>query len=311
MGTPSFRSLAEKADLAVSNLTTDGGYLNTIQANTFIRMIQEPATLMKLVRMVPMNGPRMEINKIGFATRILKAGPATNTALAAADRSSPTTDKVELLTSPVRAEVHIPYDVLEDNIEQGNLEDTIMSMITERAALDLEELLILGDTTTVGDDFLALQDGILALATTNVVDYTAAPVSSIDKDIFRDAKRAMPNKYLRNQAQMRFFFSPNVETEHAYWLAGRETSYGDSRLTLDYVGQLTPFGIPLYPVALMPDDKGIFTFPKNFIAGVQRQIMIETDRDIRSQVIIIVVSMRVAFAFEEEEAVVKVDGLNP
>ena len=64
-------------------------------------------------------------------------------------------------------------------------------------------------------------------------------------------------------------------------------------------------------VALMPDDKAIFTWPKNIIFGVQRQIMIETDRDIRARVLIIVLTMRLDVKFEEEDSVVKIDGLNP
>jgi len=69
--------------------------------------------------------------------------------------------------------------------------------------------------------------------------------------------------------------------------------------------------VPVNGAALMPNDQYLFTYPKNLIVGVQRQIMIETDRDIRTRVIIIVLTMRLAIQYETEDAVVKCVGLAP
>lgn len=301
------RDILEKADIAVSDLISDGGYLNPMQANVFIRLLIDQPTILNQVRVVPMNAPTMEINKIGFTSRILKKAPASGTALAAVDRSKPTTEKVELSTKEVIAEVHLPYDVLEDNIERGRLEDTVMSLIAERASLDVEELIINGDLGS-GDDYLALVDGILEQVTSHVVDYSASPVG-ITKTVFKDAIKAMPSKYLRNRSMMRFFTSVDAEIEYTDHLADRETQLGDAR-----IARKTPevaFGVPIDPVALMPDDKAIFTWPQNIIFGVQRQIMIETDRDIRARVLIVVLTMRMDLKFEEEDSVVKILGLQP
>lgn len=305
--TKSFREVVDKADLAVSDLVSDGGYLNPIQSSTFIRMLIDQPTLLNLIRVVPMNAPTMEINKIGFTSRILKAAPASGTALTANQRSKPVTDQVTLTTKEIIAEVHIPYDVLEDNIERGVLEDTIMSLITERAAFDLEELIILGNTASA-DTYMALANGVLKQATSHIVDYSAAPVA-ISKTIFKAGIKAMPNKYLRNRSAMRFFTSPHTDIEYADSLAGRETTLGDGKVTgwsPNYA-----YGVPLEPAALMPNWNYIFTFPKNFIFGVQRDIMIETDRDIRARVLIVVLTLRIDIKFEEEDAVVKCQGLEP
>lgn len=305
--TLSNKSIVEKADLAVADLVSNGGYLNPIQANVFIRMLIDQPTLLNEIRVVPMNAPKMEINKIGFTSRIMKAAPASGTALASAKRSKPVTDKVTLQTTEIMAEVHIPYDVLEDNIERGSLEDTIMTLLTERASLDLEELIILGDTGS-SDEYLALKDGILEQATSNIVDYTSAP-ANITKTVFKDGIKAMPNKYLRNRAAMGIYVSPDVDTEYADSLSHRQTPFGDTKVTgwsPNYA-----YGIQIRPAALMPNSKYILTYPKNIIWGVQRQIMIETDRDIRSRVLIVVLTMRVDIKYEEEEAVVKCMGLEP
>jgi hypothetical protein len=306
------RQIADKADIAVSNLISTGGYLNPMQANTFIRMLIDQPTIINDIRVVPMNAPVMEINKIGFASRILQVAPASGTALDAAKRSAPVTDKVTLTTKEVIAEVHIPYDVLEDNIERGSLEDTIMTLIAERASLDLEELVLLGDTVSGADAYLKLMNGVLALinGTTDgyVVDYTAS-MPPITKEVFKSGLKAMPNKYMRNRGAMNFYVSPPAEIEWLDSLANRETVLGDNKV-VTFVP--TPaYGVPIKAAALMPDDSYLFTFPKNIILGVQRQIMIETDRDIRSRVLIVVLTMRLALEFEEVDAAVKCIGLNP
>lgn len=298
----------QKGDIAVADLVSNGGLLNTEQTNKFIRVIIDAPTILNEVRTVQMNSPKLEINKIGFGTRILKPAPTSGTALAAVDRSKPTTSKVTLDTTEVIAEVHIPYDVLEDNIERGNLEDTIMFQIAERTALDLEELLILGDTAS-GDAYLALKDGILKQAVSHVVDFGNLPNQPINRAIWKAAHKAMPNKYIRNRDALRHYVSPDVETEYADTLAGRSTELGDNKIQF-----WTPnrgFGIPIKSAALMPDANTILTFPKNIIWGVQRKIMVESDRDIRSRVIIVVLTLRIDCKFEEEDAVVKVQGLRP
>ncbi len=301
------KDIIEKADIAVSDLISDGGYLNPMQANVFIRKLIDQPTILNDVRVVPMNAPTMEINKIGFGQRILKRAPTSGTALDPADRSAPATEKVELTTKEVIAEVHIPYDVLEDNIERGRLEDTIMALMAERASLDLEELIILGDTGSL-DTYLALVDGILIQATSHVVDFSAT-MPQISRAVFKEGIKAMPNKYMRNRPAMRFYTSPDAETEYTDSLADRETQLGDARIARK-VPEVA-YGVPVTAAALMPDENYIFTWPKNIIFGVQRQIMIESDRDIRSRVLIVVLTMRLDIVFEEEDAVVKALGLNP
>ena len=305
------RSIVEKADLAVSDLVSDGGYLNPEQATTFIRMLIDQPTLLNEIRVVPMNSPTMEINKIGFAGRILRKAPASGTALPASKRSKPTTDKVELATKEVIAEVHIPYDVLEDNIERGRLEDTLMSLISERASLDLEELLLLGGTDPT-DEYLELCDGMLVQSTSHIVDYSAT-MPNVTRAVFKSGIKAMPNKYLRNRPTLRFYVSPDAHVEYIDSLADRETALGDSRITGKkfYPRAEVAYGVPVVPAALMPNSNYLFTFPKNLILGVQRQIMIETDRDIRARVLIVVLTLRIDIKYEEEDAVVKCTGLNP
>lgn len=140
----------ERADITLDDLASNGGLLNEEQANRFIDFVYEAPTLLKEVRQVKMNSHTTKIEKIGFGQRILRPSPGSGQELAANDRVKPTTDKIEINTEEVVGEVWLPYEVLEDNIEEANLEETIMRNIALRTAVDLEELAIQGDTGSRG-----------------------------------------------------------------------------------------------------------------------------------------------------------------
>lgn len=306
------QDVIKKADLALEDLAI-AGKLNPEQTDRFIRTLIDQPTLLNAVRTVAMGAPQMKINKIGFGTRILR--PAVSaTALAPEDRVKPDLGQVTLETKEVIAEVNIPYDVIEDNIEKGNvnvplqtgaggLHQTIVDLMAERAALDLEELAIQGDTTNLTDDYLALQDGYLKLSTANVVS-VGGPY---DKSAVKLALKTMPTRYLRNRSAMQHFVSVDNETEIRDQYGARQTALGDQQVQ----GMLPVYiyGSRVTPVALMLGTSGLFTDPMNLIFGIQRNIMIEYTKDIRARVFIIVLTCRVDFAIEEVNAVVKYTGI--
>lgn len=305
------QEIIKKADIALSDLAT-AGRLSVDQTDRFIRTLIDQPTLLNSVRTVAMGTPEMKINKIGFGSRILR--PAVSaTPLAATDRVKPDLGSVTLNTKEVIAEVHIPYDVIEDNIERGNIavsadqgaggmHQTIVDMIAERAALDLEELAIRGDTAS-GDSYLALHNGYLKLASANVVN-VAGPFS---KDAVKMAVKAMPDKYLRNRAAMQHFVSVDNETEMRDAYANRATALGDSQIQGNL--PLYVFGSQVRGVPLMPSANGLFTNPLNLIFGIQRNIQIEYDKDISARVFKIVLTARVALEIEEVNAVTKYTGI--
>lgn len=297
-----------KAMLALSDLSTDGGLLLPEQNDTFIKMLIDQPTMINQVRSVPMNGPSMELNKIGFGNRILRAARQTTAgdgrALTEAERAKPDTDKIVLNTQEVIAEVRLPYETLEDNIERGDLENTILALIAERAALDLEELLISGDTGSA-DGYLALTDGVLKLATSNVVDAKSVAISAA---LFSDMVKAVPTRYRRNKNAMGFFVTPDVEQDYRLALSNRGTSLGDDLLTGNRA--LPVFGSPLRPAALMPSANALFTDPQNIVFGIQRNVRIESERMISERQIKIVLTARIAIQIEETLAMSKLINLS-
>ena len=303
------QSLIKKADIALADLTNDGGLLNPEMTNRFIRTLIDSPTIINRARTVTMNAPTRKINKIGFGSRILRPA-VSHTALDAADRVKPDLSQIQLDTEEVIAEVQIPYDVLEDNIEGGNinagmtqgaggLHATIVQLIAERAALDLEELLLLGDSGS-GDPYLALLDGYLKRSSDHIVDSQNA---TIDKSLLKAGIKAMPDKYLRNRGALEHFVSVDNDTEYRDTYASRQTALGDSML--QGTGPVYAWGSQLSSVPLMPNTQGLYCNPLNLIFGIQRRITIEYDKDIRARAFIIVLTTRVANQIEETDAVVK------
>lgn len=316
-------TLLAKADLALADLQADGGELLPEQGATFIRKLIASPTLTRRCRTVEMTASSRKINKIGFGTRILRKA-TQGVELTEAQRSKPTTAQIELNTKEQIAEVHLPYNVLEDNIERataanneasntgpGGLRQTILDLIAERAALDIEELGLLSDVDfTSADpdeqDFLTQTDGWLKRVrdTGNVFDAAGAPVS---KTLFKEGLKSLPVQYQRNKAALNHFIAVNQETEYRDTLADRGTGLGDASL----VGSapVGAFGSPVTPVALMPEGDGLLTDPLNLIFGIQRQISMEYDKDIKKRVYIIVLTLRCDFQVEETEAAVAYENI--
>lgn len=324
-------SLLRKADLAIADLQNNGGELSPEQGNAFIRKLIKSPTLIRMCRVVEMLAPQRKINKIGFGSRILrKATSGQDVATsshggALGGRASPTTSQIQLNTKEQIAQVNLPYDVLEDNIERattadnglpntgpGGLRQTIIDLIAERAALDLEELFLLADTSYIngGDlddqDYLSQLDGWLKKGASlgNVADAAGATIS---KAIFKQGLKSLPPQYQRNKAALNHFVSVNQETEYKDTLANRGTPMGDSFTTGSQ--NAMAYGSPVTAVAMMPEDKGLFCDPLNLIFGIQRQVSMEFDKDITARVYIIVLTTRVDVQIEEPLALVEYENI--
>ncbi len=303
------QDLVKKADLALADLASGGGLLNPEQTDSFIQILMDSPTILNRARVVTMNAPQKKINKIGFGARILRAA-TSGVALPDADRAKPDLGFVQLNSKEVIAEIHIPYDVFEDNIEGGDItvpmgasaggmHDTIMTLVGQRTALDLEELGLLGDTAS-GDSYLALCDGFLKRATAHVVDGGGQTIS---KNIFKAAIKSMPDKYLRNRSALNFFVSTDNETEYRDVIANRVTGLGDAALVS--ANAMSVFGSGVNAAPLMPNARGMYTDPNNLIFGIQRRVNIEYDKDIRARKFIVVVTARIDFQIEETDAMVQ------
>jgi hypothetical protein len=297
------RELLEKVSGSVINTSTSagagnigaggGGILKPRQANRFIDYLFDQSVLMKTARIVRMNAPSVEIDKVDIGTRIMrKATEATDDGV----NANPTFTKISMTTVKLRLDWEITVEGLEDNIEGDSLEDHIASLMARQTANDLEDLYINGDTALTSDALLKSLAGfkVLARATGVVVD---AAGGNLTRSVFDKALRALPNKYLQRRAQLAFSTSSSLVQDYIWSLsldatansgynpgAGSGTTgsgfgapapgslLGDAIVNQgmgggagggngpNYINGIRPFGIPLLEVPLYPEtETGTYT----------------------------------------------------
>ena len=300
------RSLLRKAELSLGDLQTDGGYMNPEQAKKFIQLVTKESQLLQLVMIHPMKSPVTELNLIKFGGRVLKPG-VPGAELASGDRVKPTTSQVNLTAELFKAEIDLQDEVVEDNIEQGNFQSTVMALAAKAAALDIEDIIINGDVLS-GDDTLAVMDGIRKKSTSYEHDFSSGPLA---KDDLSDMLRLMPIRYRKLKSGMKYLTSHNAEQDYRNSLADRATGAGDAILLGDQ--PVSYGGIHVMPLDVWPEDLGgssdqtdcILVPLKNIVVGFWRKIRIEVDRDVRAGKFVIVLTVRLAVEYVEEEASVK------
>ena len=299
------RHIVEKADFLVAQLTS-GGLLQPAQADKFIQLAIDASVLVSMMSRVDMKSPKELREKIRYGSRALTGGTEA-VALPAARRSRPDTSKVELDAQLVKAESRMSFESVEDSIEQGNFTDTVQESLGERIALDLEDLGINGDTSST-DDLLQVLDGLRVQATTNISNAGGA---TLQRSVLKDVLKTMPSEFRRDKRSLRFMTADEAVIDWQESIGDRATPLGDSNA----VGMDVPKfqGIPVVDVPVFPTNLGLgtdetellFSDPANALFGVWRDIRIDTDKDVKAGVWIIVVTARVDFKWTEETAVVK------
>lgn len=311
------KDLLAKADIALSDIAS-AGVMQPEMANNFIRILSTDTNFLQDVRIYPMSRPKMVLNKLDLATRALRvanqglissplSGEEGTRALSRADRVKVTTSKVELDTFETIAEVNIPYEVLEDSIEGGAIdntrfEETILAKLAERVRIDIEDILLNGDEDHPTDSFLAARDGVLKQVTSNVVNNSGAPLDAV---LFNEMLQAVPDKFKRLVPRMKFYTSHNQALRYMLQVAQRQTGLGDAVLIGGNKAQFAPFGQLMVGAHAMPAASALLIDPANVIFGVQRNMRMEFDKDTRERVIIIVLTLRFDFKLEQEDQVVK------
>jgi len=279
----------------------DGGLLKPAQSNRFIDFVVDQSVLMQTSRVVRMRTPSMEIDKVSVGSRLLKKATeltddGTNAAV--------TFSKVSLTSVKLRLDWAMSTESLEDNIEGSSLEDHLAQIMARQTANDLDDLLINGNTSS-GNNLLKALDGFTkrALAGATVVDEAGNNVSRATYD---RVLRNMPNKYLQRRNDLRFFSGSGVVQDTAFSLQNPNSAtaatagapapgstYGEQAFMNGSIRAnggpgstgLSPYGIPLVEIPLMPETVAgdysptsgshgyvELTFPNNRVVGIHRDI---------------------------------------
>ncbi len=259
-------SISNKQVIANAAITTDSvtsGLLNPEQSRKFLQQTFEATTLRPLIRHEMRTAKTGEIDKIGIATRLLRA-KVENTD--DGYRANPKFGNIKYSTTAVRIPWEITEETLRENIEGQGFEGIITDLMTKQMGVDLEDLDLNGDTATASSaedyDFLKINDGWIKQISNggHIVDRSTVNGGAMSLDVFYDTVKALPNKY--NNGKLRWIMSPHRYQDWVYTLLNSAVSNGgiitDKRIE-------DPAAIPVVQCAGMPDDKIILTDPKNLI----------------------------------------------
>lgn len=300
-----------------------GGILNPEQADRFIDYMVDQTVLTKDARLVRMNAPTREIDKIDLGVR--KARKATEN-VDDGVHADPSFSKITLTTVKIRLDWRLTSEALEDNIEQDNLEDHVARLMATQLGNDLEDLYINGNTASPNALLKAL-DGWrkLALAGAHVVSNPSQSGTYVlSKASFNTALKQMPNKYMQRRVDLRWYAGSGILQDFLNGLTDRSTPLGDAVIFGTPGGtqgggltSIRPFGIPLVEVPLFDSTLvGTYsgatgnhsyvelTFPQNRIVGIQREIKVYREFIRRADAVEFTVYTRVAVQIENLDAYV-------
>ena len=305
MGITENRELIAKANELLTTDLSSGGLLPAETAKQFFVRMMESSKLMQAATVVKMDSPTKYLPAIKLGSRALHAASEA-TALPNASITKPTLTQPDLVAKLFKAEIAMSDEVLEDNVQKGGLVQLCMEILPRRIAADIEQIALLGDTTSATADYAAL-DGLIKQATTNT--YSAAS-TVINKDVLDALLATLPVEFRQDTSKLRYFTSYAAERKYRSGLADRATPESDNWLTRNV--PVAYNGIVVEPLAMMPDTLGgssltdiLLTDPKNIVFGFHREIKMQAYYEPRAAMNYILASVRWDVTYQDELGVAK------
>lgn len=260
----------------------------------FARTVSESTRILDVARRIDMTSHTHDIDRIGFANRILQRASEGQEST---ESSKPDFATNTLESKEVMAVAGVTDSTLEDNIEREGFENTLLDLIGDRTGIDLEELFLLGDTDSE-DTFLNITDGWLKKSANEI---TGTDFDTADpEDMFDAMIKAVPKKYLRNRSEWTFWVHWDIEDEYRNILRERGTGLGDSAQTT--AQQLSYKGFAIEDSSNMPEGTALLAPSSNLVYGIYRDVFIEPDRLPKARRTDFVTTLRVDAHYEDENA---------
>ena len=284
-----------------TDMNSAGALLNPEQFNQFMRAAIINQTILNDASFRKMNAMQQVVSSTKVVGRVLQNGydstGATEDQLTAATIGF---GKAELNSTKLKALTGILDDDKEDNIEQAQFEQTLLTMMGEAVGVDLEALCVFGDDSyTSGspaakDPLFSTFDGWLTQAT-NTIESSNQSASTGDFNIgtngitsmFDAMINAMPVAYRQANLMKDLVFYVPWEVKDAYhdFLIDRETGLGDSSLLNNTELQYKGIPVKYAPVLDAVDGRTVhgaipsmLTVPEFLWYGVYRDLSVEPDR---------------------------------
>lgn len=339
--------LLAKLDAAFKGILEINDFGDSVLApekfDRFVQQMEHSTVVLPAARFINMQSQRVDIDRTGFVTRILKSGrsaaPVTSKWPEAAvgdSRSLNTTwnggeDFVtpefwtnQLNARELQAVTSLRDDALRRNIEKGNFENTLIDLFSAAAGRDLEEFALLGDSKlTFGqDDVLSQTDGWVRKAAQKLYgvgagkDFDPAD-DAYPENMLNEMLQALPKQYLANPGDWKFYVTWSVYDGYRDILRARGTQLGDSAQTsnmpLYFKGTqivYCPFLERAHGVRgtakadLIEGEVALLTNPDNMVWGVFHQVQIEREREAKLRRTDFVLAFEGDVHYEDENAAV-------
>ncbi len=280
-----------------TSVVGENGLLNPAQATQFINEFVEQSELMSMVSVRPTD------DQSGVMYTIDMANPATVSAAEATEYTDETGaltfGKFDFTTKKRRTQFELTWEDLQDTIERGGFQSTVVGMWNQRWGVDAEYLGALGDESypqsnpaTAWEKLFKINDGWLTQLTAengvNILDASGLDVAYPTHQMFAAALRLLPKKYRRFAKQNNVWMtSTGVIDDYRNWLASRGTNLGDA--IVQGMTTMTPQGISFASangvpgLNVFPEDLGeggdermiVLGDPKNFIWVVRRILQLQ------------------------------------
>lgn len=298
-----------KAVHSAQDLVDGAGYLQPTPARRFLNIALPQSEMLGRIRTVPMSSHEEHVDKFRFATRVARAG-TTEQALSEIELATPQLSKRVMRAVLCKASIKLPLETLEDNIEKEGYMQTVLDGFAARLGLDIEELLVNGDTNNAVDPYLALMDGFYKQADQILYNHAG---NSVSLELWHRMIKLMPPEFQRTLSAGAFFSAFNLQHDWRANLAGRTGAVGDAML--QSLKEVAGFGIPIVPVYNVPDNKVyggqanysdvLLTHPANLVMGLYSGLRVFLDMDTDAGVWSVTMRWRMACSVVEQTACVK------
>lgn len=275
------------------------------EADTLIDFMVDESEMFRVATVERMDAPEKDIRFIALSGGILRLAICND----AEDESVSISNTNKCLkTISLDAMFYLCDDDLQDGLTGPQLETQIMRMTAEQMANETERIAWMGNTngsytdpTNVNNAVMGardmwyrqLQQGHVLNAGGFGADNNwpsgIATNSSISFHKLNCMMRAMPTKFRRNPAAMRYFMHPDVWQDYVELHQRRETDLGDRSLVAGPIPREHMI-TPILPVPLIPTNirncgcaslgSAIGSFavlaePSQFVVGIQKNITFE------------------------------------
>jgi len=283
-----------------SDLFDTGGKLPAESAKEFWKSVVDQQLTLKAITKRAMMAGTGTTDELTVTARSMVAATEGS---AIADNDAIAIRRRTITNVEVAWGTDITKTFLEDNIERGNAEQSIVNQVGLQFGNDIADLGWNGDDDS-STTFLAINDGWITLATadTNVNDVTSYDSGAACSDVLHDWRKGMPTKF-RALPDLTYFVPYEFAENYADQVSARLTSLGDAVL-INGLPALRYFGHVIIPDPYLASTTGMYTPASNLYLAYNRAVTMETEWKARKRLIELTLTARNDYQYSSGQAIV-------